>query len=703
MAADASSPPGCSRRGHFGTNRPRSLLHVKTMACGFAIGLTLAASPFPLAPFHSMQTGTAQAATAGQRASSAPLLSTEDTKLYADAFAAADKRDWKKAYALAARAKNKAPGDALRWLDYQDWRTEASFSEISTFLMGHPDWPYSYRLRENAERNLKGDESPSDIVSFFDIYPPVSSKGVLTYLAAADGRKNGTEFRKLVKTLWVDTDMAPVEERDFRKRYKSIIDDGDDRARMERLLWEGKIPGALRQARLMPSSYRKLAEARIALRGMRGGVDGAIARVPEKLQDDPGLVYERLLWRRKKGRYDEAGELLLGKKRPDETQEPELWWRERSILSRELLAEGKPKTAYRLASEHGPLDGYPLAESEWLSGWIALRSLNKPDLAFKHFKSLFENVRYPVSRARGAYWAARASEAAGEAAIARQWYEVAASHMTTFYGQMAALSLPEAIRPSLPDDPTPSLDDIRSFEQIPRVGLIRMLSSIGARDVVTVFTKDLNNELERGADFALVARLAKDIGRNDLAVDASREAIKHQIVLGTSGYPMITLDDGTPSPPLVMGLVRQESGFDEEAQSPAGARGLMQLMPSTAKHIARKERIAFDRNMLTEDPTYNLRLGSSYLSDLLERFGGSLPMTLAAYNAGPARVNRWIKDFGNPGADVERMIDWIESIPYYETRNYVQRVIENITVYRQRIQGSGGVLVFNEADTHNPN
>ncbi len=622
------------------------------------------------------------------------LLNAEDRAEYELSFRAIDRGRWEAALRHARRAGEDLPLQAIMWLCHQSRDCPSSFVEITRFIETHPTWPRLDRLARRAEEAIDPGVPDAAILRWFEDRVPETGAGAMHYMHALERSRNADALTRAARKIWRQTLMGPRDEHDFRKRYRKFVTREDEIERLEWLLWEGHMDSASRQARRVPRAYRDLAEARMRLRGMRGGVDAAIARVVPDLANHPGLVYERLRWRRKKGRDDDAQELLRW---PDmQAMRPDLWWRERAILARRAFEDGQISRAYRLAAEHGTEDGADFAGAEWFAGWIALRYLRDPEQAFPHFRRMFERVSYPVSLSRAAYWAGRAAEAGGQPKIARKWYGEAAQHASSFYGQMAALKLPAQARPGIPLEPAPTAAQINAFEtqELPR--LIRMLQAAGAEDTARVFIDHMADRLTDPVNFAMLGRLARDIGRQDLAVRVAREAIKRRVILSGTGYPSLTLSGSQiEDRDLVLGLIRQESGFDIDAESYAGARGLMQLMPATARLVARKEGLRYEREKLTEDAAFNVHLGTAYLKELLERFDGHLAMALAGYNAGPHRVSRWVEAFGDPRKmSLEDQIDWIESIPYPETRDYVQRVLEGMTVYRQRAAGRHVALNF---------
>ena len=318
------------------------------------------------------------------------------------------------------------------------------------------------------------------------------------------------------------------------------------------------------------------------------------------------------------------------------------------------------------------------------------RFLDQPELAARHFLVMFENVTHPVSRARGAYWSGRAQAAMGQTEAAALWYKAAAQHSVAFYGQLASAEIRPDQPLRLPADPPRDPAEAARFRDHELVRALRFLAAAGERDPQRAFILRLAEIGNSGGWNDMAASLAYDIDRPDLAVAVARQSIRGRIPLPTNGYPTLALSgaggDYRVEPPLTFAIIRQESGFDTNAVSPAGAQGLMQLMPGTARGVAGKLGMDYAMSSLTS-PDYNIALGQSYIGSMLDRFGGSNALALAAYNAGPSRVDQWLRANGDPRASTEATIDWIEMIPFTETRNYVQRCIENLQVYRTRLGG----------------
>jgi soluble lytic murein transglycosylase len=614
------------------------------------------------------------------------LLSEADTARYKKAFAAAKKQQWKMAKRLAAGATDQRLGMVIHWLWLKQPRSGASFEQISDFLEAHPEWPGRSTLIRRAEAAMTEEIPDSRIFEWFTARAPTSKEGHIRYAKALLSAGRRTTAISELQQAWIEGTFTRAQERAFLKSFGSVLDEEDHRARLDRLLWDNARYEAKRMMRRVGSDHRAMAEARLRLRRFEGGVDWAIAQVPDRLISDPGLMYERLRWRRRKGMDKAALEILQNP--PDELVRPARWWRERKTLVRRLLRLGYVSEAYRIARNHGQTEGKGLLEGEWLSGWIALRFLKDSTVAYQHFRTLHQSAHTPISIARGAYWTGRAADAMGTPGEARLWYTRAARHVTAYYGQLAIERLGDYGDLRLPPEPEPGPPATSRFKQQEVVEIIRQLAELGKDRLVRRFIMRLNNIAETPEEHVLLASLSLFIGRPDLAILSSKRARRAGTELPRHGYPLVALPDTKgPEKALLLSLSRQESSFNPKAVSRAGARGMMQILPTTARKVAHQLRVKYSKRRLTSDPRYNVRLGSAYLSRLLNGFDGSYVLALAAYNAGPSRVRRWIIAYGDPRDPSVDLVDWIETIPFPETRNYVQRVLEGVTVYRERLRG----------------
>ncbi|MEX2455310.1 MAG: lytic transglycosylase domain-containing protein [Rhodospirillaceae bacterium] len=610
----------------------------------------------------------------------APLSAT-DAKLYSSAFAAASSGQWSRAHDLAAGAGTRLPAKVLHWLDMTRPGTTRDFEEIAAFHEANSDWPYSYTLRRRAEEAMTDRTPDRRVLSWFASQAPITTDGRVRLIDALFAGGQAERARALIRETWIESSFGATQERQFLAKYRGHLTAADHARRLDRLLWDGSHVQAERAVKLVDSPTRNLAMARISLRAFRSGVDWHIQQVPASLQQDFGLLYERARWRRRKGREDETYDIL--KDVPPTAPYAELWWTERAITARRLLEKGHVSEAYRIVAANGLTEGANFAEAEWLAGWISLRFLREPKQALEHFERIRAAVSYPISKSRAAYWAGRAANDAGDRGAATAYFVEASEHDTTYYGQLAAAMLGRniALRTI---EVRPAPDDVAAFNADERVRIVAMLNQIGAADHVRPFVDALVDN-DRIVSHELTALLAMRIGRRDLAVRAARKAYLAGAALPSVAYPVMDIPGGRPEQALVHAIARQESNFDPAAVSHAGALGLMQLMPATARGVAGKLRVGYSVGKLTEEPDYNIRLGSAYLGQMLERFDGSYILAIAAYNAGPNAAARWVREYGDPRTGGADPIDWIETIPYRETRNYVQRVLENLQVYRARL------------------
>lgn len=613
------------------------------------------------------------------------LLSYRDRKIYIKALNLAKKGQWKKALLISEKAKESLPRKMLRWSYLKLPGNHGKFTQLSEFIENNAHWPSIPILRRRAEESLGGDRKSKLAAIWFKKFPPISGIGKINHARAIAKLGNNNLGNSLIKKAWVENTFSKDQAQLIYKEYKKLFSPQDHVIRLDRLLWMNHIHSARRMLPLIPPGYRKLALARYTLMTLGSGVDAKIAAVPSEYRQDPGLLFERIRWRRRKGLNKEAV-TLLSTARDDLGLTPDKWWPERHIQVRRLLSRKEHKNAYSLVTNHGLTVGTAAyAEAEWLAGWIVLRFLKEPLKAYRHFNKLYGFVRTPISLSRASYWAARAAIAAGNTQLGIWWLKKAAVYPSTYHGQLAAEKLLLSGHISkwrLPSDLQPSKFVLQKFNKIELVRLIKMLHELDATTRTIPFFLHLSRTIEVPGHRQLVSLLAHQIGRSDLAVRTAKIGLQKGTPIFRLGYPMIKLETDQLEKALVLSVIRQESGFNHLAKSRAGASGLMQLMPFTAKRMAKDIGIPFTRKRLFTQ-SYNIRLGVAYLQRLIKNYGGSYVMALAAYNAGPGRVEKWVQLFGDPRKDNVDVIDWIESISISETRTYIQRVMGNLQIYRQ--------------------
>jgi len=586
--------------------------------------------------------------------------------------------EWTKAYSEAGQSKDPLVQKIVRWLDYTKSSPGGRFAEIASFIEQNPDWPLRKTLLRRAEEALAG-ESDDTAADWLMRHPPINGAGHARAAEIMINRGNAEAGTTALRTAWAQGDFTLPEEQALLARFYDRLRPEDHRRRLDRLLWDGQTDAARRMLTLVPADYRSVAEARLALIGDAANLDAVLAKVPAQLRADPGLAYEEARWRRRKDDYDSAAQLLLA--HDDNPTRPDLWWAERLMVARRLLAAGNADFAYRLVQQPG--DGKVDSEGEFLNGYIALRYRKEPALAFDQFAHILARVTSPNVKARAAYWSGRAAEAAGKPELAMKWYAAGADHMATFYGQLAAHQLGRDAPPHPVPEPRPDRAAQARFNGEEQVQAAQLFFGAGDREHARAFLMQMADLAKTPLELSMLAALAEGYGRIDLAIAVARRAIDAGMPLMVHGYPVTNLPTGgIAEAPLLLAIVRQESAFAPDAMSQVGARGLMQLMPATAAGVAKKLALPYSLARLTTDGLYNLVLGRSYIERLIEDFGGSYTLAIAAYNAGPGRVRQWLHDFGDPRGQDIGMVDWIELIPFNETRTYVERVLENLQIYR---------------------
>lgn len=599
------------------------------------------------------------------------------------------KRDhWGQAREIAAASGDVLASKLYFWMLFSKKDGDNSYPQLVRFIRQNPEWPGMDDLKLKAEKLRPSAMSAEEVMAWYRDYPPQTATGVDRYAGALIASGRSGEAKAFLSDWWTTTTLSREEQRYIFRKYNYYLDRNAHLRRFDMMLLRGQNTNARALADVLGPGYPELAEARIALAEEKPGVNALIARIPRSLQGDAGLAYERLRWRRKNDMDTAAMEILHRPPPASRIQNPKEWWKERHILIRRLIEKKMYESAYLLAGSHIQTEGLEFAQAEWTAGWLALRFMNKPSAAYRHFETLYRKVSSPMSSTRAAYWAGRAMEALGDGEGARRWYSEAAKYQTVFYGQMAAAELGKDY--GLPHAAPPKLEtsDKQDFESDELMQAARLFSRAGMKTEAARFLKAFVRNRESPKAYRYAAEAAVDMGRVAEAVRISKDATNRGLFLTAQSYPVIPerLQGIDLEWALVHAIIRQESMFDPDAQSPAGALGLMQIMPATARETAGKMGVPHQTFWLTSRPEHNISLGSRYLSDLVRRYDGSYPLAAAAYNAGPGRVNKWLETFGDPRTGAVDLIDWIEMIPIYETRNYVQRIMEGVYVYRLRLK-----------------
>ena len=620
---------------------------------------------------------------------SSKYYSQKDYDIAKKSIQSMEKGQWTTALKNSKNAKDKSIYNFIQWRHLLTTGNQATFYDYMTFIQNNKDYPRISRIKYLAEQKLSTDKiSPKKIINWFGVNEPLSGYGMLvlgeSFIQTGDSEKGIA----LIKRGWITAELSRDSMKSLSKKYRKYLDSKDYINRADYLAWENKYWDLKTMLPYLPKDYQLLYTARQILMSKSYGVDQAIKNVPQKFKNDAGLNHDRLKWRRKRGRIDSSLEILFSiKNDKDYLVRPDKWWVERAIMTRALIYKNKYETAYKVASQHSLDKGSEFAEAEWLSGWIALSFLNDPILAVDHFNNFYQNVSYPISLARGAYWLGRSYEKIGDKRQSEDWYREATKYLTTYYGQLAFLKINPSQNFELEEQADVKDDYRKYFYNKELVKITHLLNELNKDKYTKNILRHLANDNIASGSEILAAELATNISRYDFAIQVSKLASYEKRFHNTFNYPIISVPQYVngrkiPETAFILSLIRQESEFDMRANSHVGAQGLMQIMPYTAKLVAKQAKLPYSKSRLTSDPEYNINLGSHYIAGLILQYDGAYPFATAAYNAGPKRVKHWKKINKDPQKKQIDFVDWVELIPFKETRNYVQRVMENYNVYR---------------------
>jgi soluble lytic murein transglycosylase len=599
-------------------------------------------------------------------------------------------KEWGAARSAVAHA-DEISSDLIEWHRLRGGDEAARLGDYEAFLLRHPDWPGLALLRQKGEVAVARSTDPARVIAYFGTEKPATGQGAVALVTAFQltGRPGDAEAEAY--RAWAILPFTAEEETALLALQSEALQVAHE-VRLDNLLWDGDR--SIEVARMLPrvsQGWRDLAGARAALRADKPGASALIDKLPETLREDAGLGFERFIWRMRKSRYDDAAALILERSTSAATLgRPALWAERRALLARWLMRKDNAKTAYRVAASHHLAEGEGFVDLEFLSGFIALRKLGDADRALDHFTQLAIAVKTPISLARAAYWQGRALEAKGDAAGAKAAYARAAQHQTAYYGLLAAEKLGLSLTPDLIDaGPPTQAYKTASFADSSALAAGRLLLRLGDRTTAKRFFVKLS-EGQDAAGYQALADLALRLDEPHLALIVAKQAAEKAIILPRSYYPTPAMvpEGLAVSRALALSISRRESEFDPAAQSHAGARGLMQLLPETAARMSRDLGLEPSTSRLTTDPAYNATLGAAYLSKMIEEFGPSIALIASGYNAGPGRPRKWVQEFGDPRTG--DVVDWVETIPFAETRTYVMRVAEGVVIYRARLKGQSG-------------
>ncbi|MGI9414736.1 MAG: transglycosylase SLT domain-containing protein [Hyphomicrobiales bacterium] len=598
-----------------------------------------------------------------------------------------------KAQALKSKISDPAARKLIDWLHVAGPRANAGFEKTAAFLVANPHWPARDKVRARAEAGLyKKPPAAERVIRHFAAFPAETGLGKIAHARAL--RKTGKEAQavEMARAAWREHNFAASTEKRILTEFKAVLTGGDHRVRMVRLLYERKTSAAERTARRISADHIKMVRAAAALFRRKKGALSAYKRVPAGLRSQVVMQYALARYHRRKGHSAKARAIALAAPGdPARLSHPKPWWIERRTLAREALKEktaASRKAAYELSKAHGFTKDTMFVQGEFMAGWIALQFLKKPDVAVTHFMHILERDRKPLNVSQANYWLGRAHNALGKGDEAKSFFEAAAKLPTTFYGQLALDALGRGAQPlSIAPTPELSAQAKAEFDARELVKAVGFLGKTNKKYLTAAFFGRLVRDLKTGEERAALATLAMKLGETHQAVRIAKTSARLGTHIDRLAYPTKVLPAAKGAGrkvemALIYGVTRQESEFNENAISHAGARGLMQIMPGTARILSRKHKVRYRKANLTRKPAYNVRLGSAFLNDLITKFNGSYIMAIAAYNAGPGRIPQWVERLGNPKTGEVEPIDWVEGIPFNETRNYVKRVLENVQVYR---------------------
>lgn len=612
------------------------------------------------------------------------------------ALAAATRGDGRTAYAIRNGLPNRLDQRIVDWVLIRTDNPVMTAGAITAFAREAPGWLSPSMLRARAESALlRADPPPAEVMRAFAASAPESVDGMRLYARALVAGGDRNRAAAVIRKAWVTETMSEAQQSATLAEFGGLLSAADHRQRVEILLYAERARQAELMKPVLSAGERAYIDARIAAIRKSKDLPARMAAVPANLRGLPGYKFMQAQVLRRADRNAEAAQVLLSVTRdPVALGDPNAWWIERRLVSREMLDQGDAATAYKLAAGHSATDDVERMDAEFHAGWYALRFLKDPSRAMAHFKRLDEIAVKPISRARAEYWMGRAAEAGGGGS-ASAYYKQAAAYGMTYYGQLARAKL-GAGSVGVGGVPQPSGSDQAAFNGNDAVKGLKRLIAIGEIDRTWPLFDHLSETLPTAGQIVMLAELADRAGKHHFALNVAKEGLNRGLPVGGLAFPTAGIPKSAKVPaglerPVVYAIARQESTFNPGAVSSAGAKGLMQMMPGTASATAKRAGVAYAPGKLT-DPTYNATLGAFHLDELVDKFDGSYVLTFVAYNAGPRRSSEWVAKYGDPRDPRVDAVDWVERIPFSETRNYVQRVMENVQVYRERL-GTGRLAI----------
>ena len=625
-----------------------------------------------------------------------PSPSADEVSNLREALRAAESGDVSRADSLRSGLSDPVGRKLVLWAMADSAGSSMSFFQLDQARRDLWGWPRSGRRQAAAEKQLEAQAmSPQAVIAWFKGDQPQTPEGAMALAAADRALGHIDDARTLIRRFWREEPFEADPQRQMLARFNDLLTIDDHVRRADMLLYGQQGPAARDMLVLLPPEQQTLARARMGYRQGDSSAASLVQSLPASLQDDPGLAFERArsLVKQRDG-VVALGQLGRLTKAPPSDEAAAAIWPVRKGLINAALSTRNYQAAYQAAAENGMSTGVDYTEAEFFAGWIALTKLHDPARADQHFAHIQAVGASPITQARALYWRGRAAEAGGDVIGAQDMYAQGGKFITTFYGQLAAQKA-GITSIDLGHDPAPTPADRARFEGREMVRAARLLAQVGDRQLLRPFVLGIAEDLPNAEEYALLVDFAKTYGEQDLSMRVVRAAAQRGYILPDRGYPVLasTRIEGGAEPAFSLAIARQESNFDPSARSNVGARGMMQLMPSTAAILARRMGVSYSAERLY-DADYNVRLGSTYLQKMIDDMGGSYVMAAASYNAGPNHMGDWTSICGDPRTASGDPLDFIECIPFSETRNYAMRAMETMEVYRARLNGGHAPLTL---------
>ncbi|GAA6211867.1 lytic transglycosylase domain-containing protein [Hyphomicrobiales bacterium 4NK60-0047b] len=631
-------------------------------------------------------------------------LTADDKTLLNKAVKAIYKNKKETAETLINKISDPTAKKLAQWYAYRNRKIIHDYSELTDFIKSRPSWPSRSRVVSKIEARLfKGALPAKETDLYFQKHKPKSLAGKSAHAEALFKIGKKKEATELIRTSWHNPRLPAYLEKFILDKFPLMLRPEDHKIRVDRLLYlhkKGRANAAVRTAKKLGAQQVAAARFRAAVvkRQFRHATR-LFSKLADKTKAWPGVHLSRIELARRSKKYDHATKLMISANyKAKDILNKDQWWVERRKLTRHAISEKKYDIAYKIASGHKGPSVNKYNEAEFLSGWLALQFLNKPKLAEKHFENFKQAADGPRTRSKSAYWMGRTQQELKNTKKADDNFKQGAKIQNTYYGQLSAHALgDEKKKIKIPELTKINADIAKRFTAREEVKAVVIAHLAGEKSIARIFFSHLRYQFTEPTELTLLAKLAADLGFNQSAVRIGKTALSQGVPITHYAYPVQFMPSFTPlrsipEQALIYSIARQESEFNYKIRSHAGARGLLQVMPNTLKHVARKYKIKRQVAWLTQKPAYNAKIGSAYIGDRHDEFGGSYIMTFAGFNAGPGRVRQWVRKFGDPRAKDIDPIDWVERIPFKETRNYVQKVLANVQIYRARLSNGQGKI-----------